>query len=396
MPIAAGMWVTLELYSHWTSTSWTNKSLLSISSDFFAPAFSVEITLAYLAFQVYGFRKVNALTSAPKKKKSKKSKKVTLKKKNTDSAFNDPEVIDQNTGLITDAAQESSGRAVDLFRITPGDQAVFDPILRLMYDICHRIDPLTFPAVEEEPSRITEIQEGSSGEEEIANAEVTASATPPKRTQLGPTLHKPGPEVVRELMIAFRANLPEHLQDRHILDEERISEDLARYMKKAATEYVSSLKDRPERSPYKVTKKWFAKRKTVRQERSIKRKLKAQIKVERAEEEALLPTAEVEDATSGEANVPSELPNLSPEVASEVVVEETKEEKKERLAREKKEAKDLKHQQKQQAREEAMLAKQVKQEAKKAKKKVDWSLFQTKNAFLGKISVSPRLSLVLI
>ncbi|EGG12388.1 uncharacterized protein MELLADRAFT_124108 [Melampsora larici-populina 98AG31] len=339
---------------------------IAIGIDFFAPAFSVEITLAYLAFQVYGWRKVKALTSAAKKNKKPKSTKKTKKSKSAQKAIeggaSTGEVINGVPGASAEGSNEVSEDGPELFRITPANQAIFDPLISLMYDICHRIDPLTFPALQE-----TAVVVESPAQDTPVDQD---GATQPsgERIKLQPTLHKPDPQVVRELLAAFRASLPEELLERHILDEDRVSEDLARYMKKAAVEYVWSLKGRPERSPIKITRKWITKRKTVHQERKHRAQVKKQIKKQRAEDALNAPAEEQDTTAVPEAEVPllSETSDVSPG--------ESKKEKKERLAREKKEAKEMMAQEKAQFREQARIAKQEKlalQQAKKDKKKAE-------------------------
>ncbi|KAG0148093.1 hypothetical protein CROQUDRAFT_41786 [Cronartium quercuum f. sp. fusiforme G11] len=352
---------------------------IAIGADIFAPVFLVEITLAYLAFQVYGFRKIKALTSPPKAKKVKKSKKN--KKLSGGNALPQGtsasgEIVNTTAGVAGESVEQDSTSVAVQFRITRGDQAIFDPLLPLMYNICSRIDPLTFPPQEEEAVVLT----GSQAEDPSQNA--TGQRPKPKGTQLPRTLHKPGPEIVRELVAAFRANLPEDVQARHNLNEERVSEDLARCMKKAAVEYVWSLKGRPERSPLKITQKWVAKRKTVRQERKQKRKIKNQIKKELMEdlqavssEDQLSTTPENQLAIDPEhqpstATVPVE-PQAAIELPAVFTKVESKQEKKARLAKEKKEANEVKQKAKIEAREKEKLAKLAIQEARKGKKKAE-------------------------
>lgn len=47
--------------------------------------------------------------------------------------------------------------------------------------------------------------------------------------------------VVRELIETFKRRLPEELWERHVLDEQRVAEDLERVIKKGAAEYIKSL-----------------------------------------------------------------------------------------------------------------------------------------------------------
>ncbi|KAG0146241.1 hypothetical protein CROQUDRAFT_92856 [Cronartium quercuum f. sp. fusiforme G11] len=343
---------------------------IAAGADFFAPVFLVEITLAYLAFQVYGLRKIKALTSKPKSnttkkviKKNKKSKKKSLgePKKVVRESNQVDQIVNENEIVEQEEEEESDAVAFNRFKIIPGHQAIFDPLFPLMYNICSRIDPLTFPPLEEEPVSV-QVDPQAVGQHPI-NEETTT--TQPKRTQLPRTLHKPDPEVVRELMVAFRANLPEDVQARHVLDEERVSEDLARYMKKAAVDYVRSLKGRPDRSPFKVTQKWFSKRKTVRRERKEKSQIKKQIKKEIAQDSNHLSKV---DQPVTELGRTQEMSEACVRVIPKV---ESKQDKKVRIVKEKREAKEIKQKMKKETREQEKLIKLKVKQAKKDKKKAD-------------------------
>ncbi|KAI8455115.1 secreted protein [Phakopsora pachyrhizi] len=254
---------------------------IALGIDVFAPVFAAEISLAYLGFQIYGWKKVNALTSPPKKpKKPKKGSSRSKGKKALEETKNTqpkraPEI--SSVGSQLHSPTNETMAATDLFRIATGNKEIFDPISKLLYDICSRIDPRVFPPTE------------TVNEQEIVPLSVPhgvecSTTSPSKRTQIKPTLHKPGPDVVKELIKAFRENLPEDIANRHNLDPERVSEDLARYLKKAAIEYIGSLKGRPGRNPASIMAKWFRKRGIVHDEKKEKKKLKKQIKAEIAAE----------------------------------------------------------------------------------------------------------------
>ncbi|KAA1100285.1 hypothetical protein PGTUg99_007878 [Puccinia graminis f. sp. tritici] len=90
--------------------------------------------------------------------------------------------------------------------------------------------------------------------------------------------------MVRKMIEAFQQNLPQEILDRYDLDKERLANNLARCLKKASVEYVTSLKGRPESGMIKRTKKWFSKRTLIKQERKEKREVKKQIKAKLAEQ----------------------------------------------------------------------------------------------------------------
>ncbi|MBW0478829.1 hypothetical protein O181_018544 [Austropuccinia psidii MF-1] len=289
--------------------------------DFFAPVFFVEISLAYLAFQIYGFRKVKAITAKRKKAKKPKNKKSTPGKfqlKNQ-QAVEEVQPDNENVPLITttqvDEAQpdnentplmataESQEGVSITFQET--DDIIFEAIRPLLYKICSRIDPLTFPPPESIQTTTANSLEEVAPEASVEEGQVVPATR--SRTTLPPSLHKPGPEVVRELLAAFKEHVPEEIQERYNLNEDRISEDLSRYLKKASVEYIDSLKGRPERGFVKVMKKWFTKRSLIRKERKEKQRIKKQIKAEEAEEAALAEAITVEQdsstATVDETNV---------------------------------------------------------------------------------------------
>ncbi|KAH9471028.1 hypothetical protein MJO29_003233 [Puccinia striiformis f. sp. tritici] len=260
-------------------------ALLPIAAgiDFFAPVFFVEISIAYLAFQVYGLRKVKALTS--KKSKSKKSKASAAKAK----AKSQQQVTDGTSAEAVEIrAEDSASNPTEdgpdsYFRVKAIDVATIEPVMKLLYNICTRIDPLCFPPPEGQEIDASERFETVPAEQGGSGIESTDPAVPAK-TVLPPTLHRPAPEMVREMVRVFKENLSPEVVERYDLDEERLANDLARYLKKASVEYVTSLKGRPESGMIKRTSKWFSKRGVIKRERKDKRAVKKQIKTEVAQQ----------------------------------------------------------------------------------------------------------------
>ncbi|POW15165.1 hypothetical protein PSTT_02402 [Puccinia striiformis] len=252
-------------------------ALLPIAAgiDFFAPVFFVEISIAYLAFQVYGLRKVKALTS--KKSKSKKSKASAAKAK----AKSQQQVTDGTSAEAVEIrAEDSASNPTEdgpdsYFRVKAIDVATIEPVMKLLYNICTRIDPLCFPPPEGQEIDASERFETVPAEQGGSGIESTDPAVPAK-TVLPPTLHRPAPEMVREMVRVFKENLSPEVVERYDLDEERLANDLARYLKKAS--------DDPESGMIKRTSKWFSKRGVIKRERKDKRAVKKQIKTEVAQQ----------------------------------------------------------------------------------------------------------------
>lgn len=238
----------------------------------------MEISIAYLAFQVYGLRKVNALTQKKAKSKKAAAKAASQQAIEASSSRAVEEGVESTHGLAEVNICDSN------FRVQPWDSAMFKPVMDLLYKICTRIDPVCFPPTSAEGIEASERFENLP-EQQASTSEPVPTA--PKKTVLPPTLHKPSPELVREMIKVFKQNLPEEVVDRYDLDEERLANDLARYLKKASVEYITSLKGRPDSGMIKRMQKWFAKRDLIKRERKDKRAIKKQIKAEVAEQTAL-------------------------------------------------------------------------------------------------------------
>jgi hypothetical protein len=273
-----------------------------------------------MAFQIYGLRKVKALT--PKKPSQKKVKGTKATSQQAIEASSSEAVetgVEDTDGLLpTDSHGESS------FRVKPVDGVMFEPLMDLLYKICTRIDPVCFPPVSGEaiePSERFEILP----EQEASGSQAVPAA--PKKTTLPPTLHKPSPELVREMTQVFKQNLPEDIIARYDLDEERLANDLARCFKKASVEYITSLKGRPDNGLIRRMQKRLAKRSLVKQERKDKRVVKKQIKVELAEQAALDLAEADRILQENPSSAPVELEPSTPQSEKKLKKQKAKEEK---------------------------------------------------------------------
>ena len=84
---------------------------------------------------------------------------------------------------------------------------------------------------------------------------------------------------MKEMVQAFRNSLPPEVADRYLLDEERLSEDLARYMKKASKEYVGSLSGRGNRKGViHCVKTWKQKSASKKEQKAIQSRQKKEAK----------------------------------------------------------------------------------------------------------------------
>lgn len=229
---------------------------ITLGIDVFAPVFSFEINLTYFAYQLYGLKKCNALVQPRRKQnKPKRSKKKLL---------SDPE---EATLLVGNSPADvpHDGAATlgpeEAFHTKPVGQ--LEPVMVLLYNICAKIDPVSFPPLE------------------AAASQETSLASPPvsRASTLPPSLKRPGGAVVKEMVQAFRNSLPPEVADRYLLDEERLSEDLARYLKKASKEYVGSLSGRSSRKGViHCVKTWKQKSASKREEKALQSRQKKEAK----------------------------------------------------------------------------------------------------------------------
>jgi len=230
---------------------------ITLGIDVFAPVFSFEINVTYFAYQLYGLKKCNALVYPRKNKqnKPKRSKKKVLSDSEEATLLvgNSPAEVPQ-IGAVTNGPAEA-------FNLKPVGQ--LEPVMVLLYNICAKIDPVSFPPLE------------------AAAPEEISSASPPvsRASTLPPSLKRPGGVVVKEMVQAFRNSLPPEVADRYLLDEERLAEDLARYMKKASKEYVGSLSGRGNRKGViHCVKTWKQKSASKKEQKAILSRQKKEAK----------------------------------------------------------------------------------------------------------------------
>lgn len=200
---------------------------ITLGIEAFVPVFTFEINVAYFAFQIYGLKKAKALLG-PKPKNKKRSKQSKKHKQNSS---------EQATLLVGNAPAEavdgesSETKPGAIFRFKPVDSPALDPVLILLYNICSSIDPVSFPAASD-----------------VNTPGASSDNRPPSDlSTLPPSLKRPGGAVVKDMLESFRVTLPPDVVERYLLDEERVSEDLARYLKKASKEYIDSLSGRGDR-----------------------------------------------------------------------------------------------------------------------------------------------------
>ncbi|PLW04742.1 hypothetical protein PCANC_27736 [Puccinia coronata f. sp. avenae] len=235
---------------------------ISLGIDVFAPVFAFEINVTYFAFQIYGLKKCNALTSPRKNRKTKRSKRPKIEGgSNVEEATllvgNSPAEV-PHEGAITTPEEN--------FQFKSAGQ--LDPVMVLLYNICAKIDPVSFPPLTP------------------CGAPDSDSNSPPssQASTLPPSLKRPGGAVVKEMIQAFRDTLPPDVTERYLLDEEKLSEDLARYLKKASKEYVESLSGRGNRKGviYRV-KIWKQKSAGRKEQKALKSLQKKEAKKQKKE-----------------------------------------------------------------------------------------------------------------
>ncbi|MBW0463874.1 hypothetical protein O181_003589 [Austropuccinia psidii MF-1] len=156
---------------------------LAIDIFVIVPLFLFEINLAYFSLQLNGARKANNLT--PSKQKSQSSP--------PSSQF---------------AHEEASTVAKSLFSFHVAQPRTFNRTVEHLYNLCSKIDNRKFPSV----------------------------------LSIPPLNYAIDTSIVTDLITEFKKRLPSSVLDRHLLDEKRLAEDLDRALKKAAKQYVATLK----------------------------------------------------------------------------------------------------------------------------------------------------------
>lgn len=163
---------------------------LSFFIDFFTivPMPLFEVNIAYFSLQANGARKVMAITSAENQAK----KQGISNGSQEENEENSP----------TDAVNDS------LFMFGQAEPSTFDHILQYLYFQCSKLDKKNFPP-----------------ELESAPEDWTLDTND-----------------VEGIISEFEDSLPDEVTKRHLLNAERVAEDLTRTLTKAAKAYVKSLK----------------------------------------------------------------------------------------------------------------------------------------------------------
>lgn len=189
---------------------------LAIDTFVVVPLFLFEINLAYFSVQAAGSQKAKLLTGLDKKKPGKDSGDISPGLQNNGANNQQKE----KTGSIKYFDDQSEEQALNGMRNPFGFQVVqpgaFDKTIEHLYNICFNLDPLKFPLKDTLPT---------------------------------PT-YLPSKDIATALLDIFRNSLPPEVMARHELDEQRAAEDLDRAMRKAAKEYVSTVKNARDMSPF--------------------------------------------------------------------------------------------------------------------------------------------------
>ncbi|EFP76588.1 hypothetical protein PGTUg99_003562 [Puccinia graminis f. sp. tritici] len=169
---------------------------LTLAIDVFVvvPLFLFEINLAYFSVQVSGVQKAGLLSDFEKKK--------------TTKHVSDRSSHRRNDEITTDECPEEDERARSPFDFEVAKPGTFDRTIEHLYNICSELDPLKFPLKDSLPM---------------------------------PT-YLPSKDIATTLVEIFKESLPQEVMTRHVLDEQLAAEDLDRALRKAAKEYVNSIK----------------------------------------------------------------------------------------------------------------------------------------------------------
>ncbi|OAV88503.1 hypothetical protein PTTG_29012 [Puccinia triticina 1-1 BBBD Race 1] len=158
------------------------------------PLFLFEINLAYFSVQVTGAQKAGVLSDLEKKRTAKPSPANSTQ--------------DENAAEIMDKHSEEGETTDSPFSFEVAEPGTFDRTIQHLYNICSDIDPLKFPLKDSLPI---------------------------------PT-YLPSKDIAAALVQIFKESLPQEVMARHVLDEQMAAEDLDRALRKAAKEYVKTIK----------------------------------------------------------------------------------------------------------------------------------------------------------
>ncbi|KAI9631333.1 hypothetical protein KEM48_014475 [Puccinia striiformis f. sp. tritici PST-130] len=197
---------------------------ITLAIDVIAVPFSFEINVCYFAFQLQellifcplALKKCKALTPP----QSQQSKLVKRLKNHSESTSHETTVFVGNPPAEVPQDEMQIAKSAGTFQSKPVDQHALEPVMTLLYNICAELDPISFP------------------QRQGVNLD---SSTSSQTSTLPPSLKSPDKAVAKGMIQAFRDTLPPEVAGRYVLDEDILSEDLARYLKKASKEYVASL-----------------------------------------------------------------------------------------------------------------------------------------------------------
>jgi hypothetical protein len=131
-----------------------------------------------------------------------------FEKKKTTKHASDRSSHDRNDEIATDGCPEEDEGARSPFDFEVAKPGTFDRTIEHLYNICSDLDPLKFPLKDSLPM---------------------------------PT-YLPSKDIAATLVEIFKESLPQEVMTRHVLDEQLAAEDLDRALRKAAKEYVKSIK----------------------------------------------------------------------------------------------------------------------------------------------------------
>ncbi|KAI9631331.1 hypothetical protein KEM48_014473 [Puccinia striiformis f. sp. tritici PST-130] len=189
---------------------------ITLAIDVIAVPFSFEINVCYFAFQLQGLKKCKALTPS----QSQLNKRVKRLNNKVEIVSQEAPVFVGNSPAEVPQDEMQIAKSAGTFQSKPVDQHALEPVMMLLYNICAELDPISFP-----PRQGVNLDSSPSAQ----------TSTP------SPSLKSPNGAVAKGMIQALRDTLPQEVAERYVLDEDMLSEDLARYLKKASKEYVASL-----------------------------------------------------------------------------------------------------------------------------------------------------------
>ncbi|POW16187.1 hypothetical protein PSHT_06838 [Puccinia striiformis] len=176
----------------------------------FVPLFLFEINLAYFSVQVTGAQKARLLSDIEKNRKTKNA----IDRSPQSSQNGDSTSTEEGQSSMT-AEEEEEGSSGSSFGFEVAQTGTFDRTIEHLYNICSEYDPLKFPLKDSLPI---------------------------------PT-YLPSKEIAISLVEKFKTSLPIEVMTRHVLDEQLAAEDLDRALRKAAKEYINTIRGVNESNP---------------------------------------------------------------------------------------------------------------------------------------------------